>query len=111
VLNLQWHLELSIGMLCAGSSTRFASVRILRKNGDHPQPLTPLGTPIMKLLTAFLPGLLACLIETETLSAADEEFIAIDRQRQTIYHSPQTPGYTCWVGTWTMPDGQFPTET
>jgi hypothetical protein len=25
-------------------------------------------------------------------------------QRKTIYHSPQTPGYTCWVGAWQMPD-------
>jgi hypothetical protein len=24
--------------------------------------------------------------------------------RKTIYHSPQTPGYTCWVGAWLMPD-------
>jgi hypothetical protein len=26
-------------------------------------------------------------------------------ERTTLYHSPQTPGYTCWVGLWTMPDG------
>jgi hypothetical protein len=25
--------------------------------------------------------------------------------RRTIYHSPQTPGYTCWTGIWRMPDG------
>src|SRR4051794_25244278 len=24
--------------------------------------------------------------------------------RRTVYHSPQTPGYTCWVGAWPMPD-------
>ena len=28
-----------------------------------------------------------------------------EHSRQTIYHSPQTPGYTCWAGIWTMPDG------
>src|SRR4051812_25351519 len=27
--------------------------------------------------------------------------------RRTIYHSPQTPGYTCWVGLWSMPDGSL----
>ena len=27
-----------------------------------------------------------------------------DYQRRTIYHSPQTPGYTCWVHAWRMPD-------
>jgi hypothetical protein len=25
--------------------------------------------------------------------------------RRTIYHSPQTPGFTCWCGLWKMPDG------
>jgi len=29
---------------------------------------------------------------------------ATDLQLFTIYHSPQTPGYTCWVGLWLMPD-------
>ncbi len=29
---------------------------------------------------------------------------ATDVQKFTVYHSPQTPGYTCWVGTWLMPD-------
>lgn len=28
---------------------------------------------------------------------------AVERFR--VYHSPQTPGYTCWVGAWLMPDG------
>jgi len=28
-----------------------------------------------------------------------------DHQRRMIYHSPQTPGYTCWAGIWQMPDG------
>ena len=35
------------------------------------------------------------------------EFVAVDHQRQTIYHSPQTPGFTCWVGAWIMPDGSL----
>lgn len=26
-----------------------------------------------------------------------------DHERQTIYHSPQKPGFTSWVGAWTMP--------
>lgn len=30
---------------------------------------------------------------------------ATDVQHTTVYHSPQTPGYTCWVSTWLMPDG------
>src|SRR5206468_11234611 len=27
--------------------------------------------------------------------------------RRTIYHSPQTPGCTCWTGAWEMPDGSL----
>ena len=38
---------------------------------------------------------------------AADEFTAVDHQRQTIYHSPQTPGFTSWVGAWTMPDGDL----
>lgn len=30
---------------------------------------------------------------------------AIEVERLTVYHSPQTPGYTCWAGLWVMPDG------
>jgi hypothetical protein len=25
---------------------------------------------------------------------------------KTIYHSPETPGYTSWVGCWLMPAGK-----
>lgn len=37
---------------------------------------------------------------------ADELTIA-EHQRQTIYHSPQRPGFTSWVGAVTLPDGSF----
>ncbi len=40
-------------------------------------------------------------------SARADEFSAIEHQRQTIYHSPQKPGFTSWVGAWTMPDGSL----
>ena len=33
------------------------------------------------------------------------KFRIVEFSRRTIYHSPQTPGYTCWVGIWNMPDG------
>ena len=35
-----------------------------------------------------------------------EQFRAAGYAKRTIYHSPQTPGYTCWTGLWTMPDGR-----
>ena len=37
----------------------------------------------------------------------DDAVSAIEHKRQTIYHSPQKPGYTSWVGAWTMPDGDL----
>jgi hypothetical protein len=33
------------------------------------------------------------------------EFEAVEHQRARIYHSPQSPGFTCWCGAWLMPDG------
>ena len=30
----------------------------------------------------------------------------VSHARRTLYHSPQTPGYTCWSGIWRMPDGR-----
>ena len=35
------------------------------------------------------------------------EVVIHEHQRQTIYHSPQKPGFTSWVGAWTMPDGSL----
>ncbi|HEY7425088.1 MAG TPA: sialidase family protein [Gemmataceae bacterium] len=39
--------------------------------------------------------------------AGAEEFAAVEYKRQTIYHSPQSPGFTSWVGAWIMPDGSL----
>lgn len=38
-------------------------------------------------------------------TASADEFSAVEHARRTIYHSPQTPGFTSWVGAWSMPDG------
>ena len=34
-------------------------------------------------------------------------FSIAEHERRVIYHSPQTPGFTSWVGAWTMPDGSL----
>ena len=39
-----------------------------------------------------------------TAVAAEWHCEAVDCERRTIYHSPQTPGFTCWVYPWIMPD-------
>ncbi|MCK5157507.1 MAG: hypothetical protein KAQ69_13855, partial [Spirochaetales bacterium] len=39
------------------------------------------------------------------MEISSENFRIEEFEKRTIYHSPQTPGYTCWVGIWSMPDG------
>jgi hypothetical protein len=36
--------------------------------------------------------------------AEDPKWEAHGFERKTIYHSPQKPGFTCWVGAWVMPE-------
>ena len=59
-----------------------------------------------------LSGLLlfaAVLTSPHTVVGDDARFQAVEYVRQTIYRSPQSPGYTCWVGAWSMPDGSLMT--
>jgi hypothetical protein len=51
------------------------------------------------LITAFAAG--------PVLRASADEFIAVEHRRDTIYRSPQKPGFTSWVGAWTMPGGSL----
>jgi hypothetical protein len=46
-------------------------------------------------------------LSAKAQAAAGGDFVAVEHDRQTIYHSPQTPGFTSWVGAWTMPDGSL----
>src|SRR4051794_4842107 len=40
-------------------------------------------------------------------AARAEELSAAEHRRQTVYQSPQKPGFTSWVGVWTMPGGDL----
>jgi hypothetical protein len=40
-------------------------------------------------------------------AAAAPTVEAYDYKSKTIYHSPETPGYTSWVGFWQLPDGRL----
>jgi hypothetical protein len=40
-------------------------------------------------------------------NAPARNFTAVDLRQRTIYHSPQNPGYTCWVFAWVTPDGDI----
>ncbi len=55
-------------------------------------------------LRSAVAGLALCALVT---AACADEFSAADYQRRTIYHSPQTPGFTSWCGAWQMPDGSL----
>lgn len=58
-------------------------------------------------LFLLLTGFCNCAVSDHS---AAETFLVTDYKRQTIYHSPQKPGFTCWVGAWTMPDGSIMTS-
>ena len=47
---------------------------------------------------------------TGVVQAAEMGFEATAPSTRLVYHSPQTPGYTCWTGCWLMPDGTLMTS-
>jgi hypothetical protein len=61
--------------------------------------------PKKSLAVGFVLAAIVC--PASDARAASEAFVAVERARRTIYHSPQTPGFTSWVGAWTMPDGSL----
>ncbi len=62
--------------------------------------------PTMPLLAS----LIFALLSLATADAGDgRSFKAVGHTRKTIYHSPQKPGFTSWVGAWIMPDGDLMT--
>jgi hypothetical protein len=60
-------------------------------------------------MIASLAFLAAVAVQVGYAQARGEEISAVEHKRQTIYHSPQKPGYTCWVGAWRMPNGSLMT--
>ena len=56
-------------------------------------------------LFAFISFSLAATVHgAESESGNKPSVTAADYERRTIYHSPQSPGFTCWTGNWLMPD-------
>ena len=60
--------------------------------GDKMRLTLSLGCVVSGLLVALLIGL------TKVEAAEGTTFNAVHHARRTIYHSPQTTGYTCWTG-------------
>src|SRR5213596_7375 len=61
---------------------------------------------LLNLLTA-LSLLMFGGAEGKAQSAPVRTFFGKEFSRRTIYHSPQKPGYTSWVGAWGMPGGDL----
>ncbi|MDB6169560.1 MAG: hypothetical protein JWM88_2424 [Verrucomicrobia bacterium] len=67
---------------------------------------THLFSPRISLSCAATLALLNLPVPAVRAAAAGEEsFVAKNYEHRVIYHSPQTPGFTSWVGAWKMPDG------
>jgi hypothetical protein len=60
--------------------------------------------PAMKAMFTAGISLFLVTVGCTLRPAAEPTWMAATFSRRTIYHSPQTPGYTCWVGAWQMPD-------
>jgi photosystem II stability/assembly factor-like uncharacterized protein len=61
----------------------------------------------MRSLTLLRLASAAFALYALVATASAESFSAVEHHRQTIYHSPQKPGFTSWCGSWTMPDGSL----
>jgi len=74
-----------------------------RRNRTRRNPSRLTRRQLLQVGAAVLLGLSL----PSVLVADGPSYTAVDHARRTIYHSPQTPGYTCWVGAWTMPGGDL----
>ena len=64
------------------------------------------GRPFWRIVT-LLAGV--CLVSQTLFGACARAGVVfngnvLDYQERQIYHSPETPGYTCWVGLWQTPN-------
>src|SRR5262249_21422723 len=62
---------------------------------------------VMKRTTPRRPEWIGLSLFVLVAKAGAAELAAVEFQRQTLYHSPQEPGFTSWVGAWKMPDGDL----
>ncbi|HMC66338.1 MAG TPA: alpha/beta hydrolase fold domain-containing protein [Gemmataceae bacterium] len=72
------------------------------------EPLLPEGREAIDHIADFMRSSLP--VHVSHVQAGSDKFTAVEHKRQTIYHSPQKPGFTCWLGAWTMPDGSLMTS-
>ena len=59
------------------------------------------------LVTSICNTITAAMVMGAQVRADEDQFFAVEHSHQTIYHSPQTPGFTSWIGAWTLPDSSL----
>lgn len=92
-----------IGDMIICCRTRYCVIPYVNAKGAH-QMISDVILGAAAALSAI--GIVA----SGSVAAAAEKGTASMKVRATavkrfeVYHSPQKPGYTCWVGAWSMPD-------
>ena len=66
-----------------------------------------MGHRLMRVGAGLLLGVLACQVAAQTEGGAPVKVEVLDYTDRTIYHSPETPGWTSWVGLWQTLDGKL----
>ena len=91
--------------------------RFLSAKGRLPKAFTNGSSLVVKMFSNRRCGISRSVVLTGIVSAvlaAPDRLLAGDQvfqgqvlnfQQNEIYHSPQTPGYTAWVGLWQLPNG------
>src|SRR5436190_16920771 len=91
--------ELPVQYCCSKRSGCFRSLWYRTTN-----QLRARANPIRMRCPVLLLCLPLCAAGAEAGTPVAGGWSAEQYSRKTIYHSPQMPGYTCWVGAWQMPD-------
>lgn len=70
----------------------------------RPSTSRPIAPALFAIVVA---AFLACEAHTlaEQTKAHNTHVAAVEFDERIIYHSPETPGYTAWVGLWQLPNG------
>lgn len=91
----------------AGTVTFVETHDFVRKPEDSPNPTHghhEFGNAETYFLVGDALGNAMVKLQAHTAQKTPKTLTAVEHQRKTIYHSPQKPGFTSWVGAWTMPD-------
>src|SRR5690242_14757021 len=81
--------------------------RAQEPHGPRFQPRARVAAGLLVPLAAAAAALVAAATwagEDGAAPVAKKAVVVREFSRTTIYHSPQKPGYTSWVGAWEMPD-------